>query len=277
MNDGRPSLARFRQTPSSAPAYAVSVMRLDAPSEYGLAREPELCPDHGFFALGCWCLRGRMSPRLRAYGWWRLLRACLRIPVPERDASSPPPPPRRRRRRGRSGGRRGDYCRSRVLAEGLPPPVAGKQANWLNGSMALARGEAVREVAAGATRPGDVAQVLESAPALLMRLQRTAGNAAVCRLLAGAVLARQPAPAGAPTVAATVGSVGGKRPSSRRRRGVRRLQRRGRVAQLRRVHRRSAARLQTHRRQDPSKKLPDGTLEATVDITWAYDAASSAD
>ena len=274
----RPSLARFRQRPVDAPAYAILRHARDAPSEYRFARECELCPDHQFLALGMLVLRGQIAAveGVRIGGD---LPRVLRVRCAENATLLLAAP----RRHGADGGEadgepQATLPEPRAHEKDLPPPVAGKQANWLNGSMALARGEAVREVAAGATRPGDVAQALESAPALLMRLQRTAGNAAVCRLLAGAVLARQPAPAGAPTVAATVGSVGGKRPSIKEttkefddcNAAVEWLNSGAYTGEAQPVYKPTAGKIR-------SKKLPDGTLEAAVDITWAYDAASSAD
>jgi len=76
--------------------------------------------------------------------------------------------------------------------------------------MSSARGEAVREAAPEVVAPKGVALAIESAPTLLLGLQRTVGNAAVCRFLA-----RQPAPAqtGTATPVAKVGTVSGKRPA----------------------------------------------------------------
>ena len=77
--------------------------------------------------------------------------------------------------------------------------------------MALAHGEAAREIAPEATRPSALTAAVATAPTLLLSLQRTAGNAAVSRW----VLARQPAPAGTAgaTAVAKVGRVGGTRPT----------------------------------------------------------------
>src|SRR4051794_21352272 len=79
--------------------------------------------------------------------------------------------------------------------------------------MAVVRLEDAREPDSGAARPNAVGAPAGGAPALVMRLQQSAGNAAVCPLLADPGLARQPAGTGAPAAAAAVGSVGGKRPA----------------------------------------------------------------
>jgi hypothetical protein len=144
--------------------------------------------------------------------------------------------------------------------------------------MEVVRLEDAREHDSGAAPPSDVAVSPGAAPALLMRLQQSAGNAAVCRLLAGRVLARQPAPTGTPTAAATVGSVSGKRPAIKEttkefddcNAAVAWLNSGTYTGEAQPVYKPTAGKIR-------SKKLPDGTLQAEVDITWAYDAASTAE
>ncbi len=144
--------------------------------------------------------------------------------------------------------------------------------------MVRVRLEDAREHDSGATRPSGVAEAAGAAPAALMRLQGSAGNAAVCRLLAGRVLARQPAATGTPTAASTVGSVSGKRPPIKEttkefddcNAAVAWLNSGTYTGEAQPVYKPTAGKIR-------SKKLPDGTLQAEVDITWAYDAASTAE
>ena len=136
-----------------------------------------------------------------------------------------------------------------------------------------------REHESGSAPPSGVAAAAGGAPALLMRLQKGAGNAAVCRMLAGNVLARQPAPTGTPTAtAATVATVGGKRPAIKEttkefddcNAAVAWLNSGTYTGEAQPVYKPTAGKIR-------SKKLPDGTLQAEVDITWAYDASSTAE
>jgi hypothetical protein len=144
--------------------------------------------------------------------------------------------------------------------------------------MALARLEDAREHDSDAVRASGVVEAAGGAPALLMRLQASAGNAAVCRLLAGRVLARQPAAPAAPTAVATVGTVSGKRPAITEttmefddcNAAVAWLNSGTYTGEAQPVYKPTAGKIR-------SKKLPGGTLEAAVDITWAYDAASTAE
>jgi hypothetical protein len=145
--------------------------------------------------------------------------------------------------------------------------------------MAVVRLEDAREHDSGAARASAVAETAGAAPALLMRLQQSAGNAAVCRLLAGGVLARQPAPTGTPTRAApTVRAVSGRRPAITEttqefddcNAAVAWLNSGTYTGEAQPVYKPTAGAIR-------SKKLPDGTLQAEVDITWAYDAASTAE
>jgi hypothetical protein len=146
--------------------------------------------------------------------------------------------------------------------------------------MTVVRLEDAREHDSGAARPSGVVEAAGAAPALLMRLQESAGNAAVCRLLAGRVLARQPAAAatGTPAAASTVGSVSGKRPAIKEttkefddcNAAVAWLNSGTYTGEAQPVYKPTAGKIR-------SKKLPDGTLQAEVDITWAYDAASTAE
>ena len=144
--------------------------------------------------------------------------------------------------------------------------------------MEVVRLDDAREHGSGTARPSGVVEAAGGAPALLMKLQASAGNAAVCRLLAGRVLARQPAPAGTPAAAAKVGSVGGKRPAIKEttkdfddcNAAVAWLNSGTYTGEAQPVYKPTAGKIR-------SKKLPDGTLQAEVDITWAYDAASTAE
>lgn len=146
--------------------------------------------------------------------------------------------------------------------------------------MEVARLEDAREQVPGATSPSGVVATPATAPALLLRLQASAGNAAVCRLLAGSgtVLARQPAATGTPAAAATVGSVSGKRPAVTEttkqfddcNAAVAWLNSGTYTGEAQPVYKPTAGKIR-------SKKLPDGTLQAEVDITWAYDASSTAE
>ena len=145
--------------------------------------------------------------------------------------------------------------------------------------MAVVRLEDAREHDSCAAPPSGVAAGTGGAPALLMRLQQSAGNAAVCRMLAGSVLARQPAAAtGASTAGPTVGSVGGKRPAIKEttkefddcNAAVAWLNSGTYTGEAQPVYKPTAGKIR-------SKKLPDGTLQAEVDITWAYDASSTAE
>jgi hypothetical protein len=156
--------------------------------------------------------------------------------------------------------------------------VSERQANWFNASMEVARREDAREQVSPAAPASGVVEAAGPAPALLMRLQQSAGNAAVCRLLAGNVLARQPAPTGTAAPAATVGSVGGKRPAIKEttkefddcNAAVAWLNSGTYTGEAQPVYKPTAGKIR-------SKKLPDGTLQAEVDITWAYDASSTAE
>lgn len=144
--------------------------------------------------------------------------------------------------------------------------------------MAVVRLEDAREHDSGTARPTGMAEAAGAAPALLLRLQASAGNAAVCRLLAGRVLARQPATTGTPTAAPTVGSVGGKRPAIKEttkefddcNAAVAWLNSGTYTGEAQPVYKPAAGKIR-------SKKLPDGTLQAEVDITWAIDPSSTAE
>jgi len=144
--------------------------------------------------------------------------------------------------------------------------------------MEAVRLEDAREHDSSAERSTGVALSPGAGPALLMRLQQSAGNAAVCRLVADAVLARQPAATGTPTAASTVGSVGGKRPAIKEttkefedcNAAVAWLNSGTYTGEAQPVYKATAGKIR-------SKKLPDGSLQAEVDITWAYDASSTAE
>lgn len=144
--------------------------------------------------------------------------------------------------------------------------------------MEVVRLEDAREHGSGAERPSGMATGVGAAPALLMRLQQSAGNAAVCRMVASGVLARQPAAAGTPTAAKTVGAVGGKRPAIKEttkefedcNAAVAWLNSGTYTGEAQPVYSATAGKIR-------SKKLPDGTLQAEVDISWAYDASSTAE
>ena len=144
--------------------------------------------------------------------------------------------------------------------------------------MSLVRQEDAREPGSAAAQASGVVVGAGAAPALLLRLQRSAGNAAVCRMLAGSVLARQPAATGASAAAATVGSIGGKRPAIKEttkefddcNAAVAWLNSGTYTGEAQPVYKPTAGKIR-------SKKLPDGTLQAEVDITWAYDASSTAE
>ena len=144
--------------------------------------------------------------------------------------------------------------------------------------MAVVRREDAHERESGAPAPSGVTEGAGAAPALLMRLQASAGNAAVCRLLADRVLARQPAPAATPAAAPKVSSVGGKRPAIKEttkefddcNAAVAWLNSGTYTGEAQPVYKPTAGKIR-------SKKLPDGTLQAEVDITWAYDASSTAE
>ena len=149
----------------------------------------------------------------------------------------------------------------------------------MNRSMALVRHEDAREPDSAAAQPSGVVMGAGAAPALLLRLQKGAGNAAVCRMLAASVLARQPGTAtGTSAAAATVGSVGGKRPAIKEttkefddcNAAVAWLNSGTYTGEAQPVYKPTAGKIR-------SKKLPDGTLQAEVDITWAYDASSTAE
>src|SRR3954471_18830685 len=77
--------------------------------------------------------------------------------------------------------------------------------------MKPARGEAALETAPEVARQPAISPVVATGPAMLLNLQRSAGNAAVSRM----VLARQPAPTGVAgaTAVAKVGRVSGTRPA----------------------------------------------------------------
>jgi hypothetical protein len=141
--------------------------------------------------------------------------------------------------------------------------------------MSLARGEAVRETAPEVVRPNPVALAIESAPTLLLGLQRTAGNAAVCRFLA-----RQPAPpqTGKTAPVAKVGTVDGKRPAITEtsktfedcNAAVAWINSGVYTGEAQPVYKPTAGKIR-------HKKLPDGTQQGEVDISWAYDASSTAE
>jgi hypothetical protein len=144
--------------------------------------------------------------------------------------------------------------------------------------MAVVRLEDAREHDSGTARPTGVVEAAGAAPALLLRLQQSAGNAAVCRLLAGRVLARQPAATATSAAAPTVGSVSGKRPAIKEttkefddcNAAVAWLNSGTYTGEAQPVYKPTAGKIR-------SKKLPDGTLQAEVDITWAIDASSTAE
>ena len=141
--------------------------------------------------------------------------------------------------------------------------------------MPLARGEAVRETAPEVVRPQGFAPAIESAPTLLLGMQRTAGNAAVCRFLA-----RQPAPTQTPAAApvAKVGTVSGKRPAITEtskefddcNAAVAWINSGVYTGEAQPVYKPTAGKIR-------HKKAPDGTEQAEVDISWAYDASSTAE
>jgi hypothetical protein len=142
--------------------------------------------------------------------------------------------------------------------------------------MALAHGEAARETAPEVAQPSALAAAVQTAPTLLLSLQRTVGNAAVSRW----VLARQPAPAGAtgaPAVA-KVGRVGGTRPTITEtsktfedcNAAVAWVNSGTYIGEAEPIYKPTASKPRV-------KKLADGTYEAEADFTWDVDATSRAE
>jgi uncharacterized protein YbjQ (UPF0145 family) len=142
--------------------------------------------------------------------------------------------------------------------------------------MSLARGEAARETAPEVAQPSAFTAAVETAPTLLLSLQRTVGNAAVSRW----VLARQPAPAGAKGAAAVakVGVVGGTRPTITEtsktfddcNAAVAWVNSGTYIGEAEPIYAPTASKPRV-------KKLADGTYQAEVDFTWAVDASSKAE
>jgi len=141
--------------------------------------------------------------------------------------------------------------------------------------MPLAHGEAVREAAPEVARSKGAALAIGAAPSVLLGLQRTVGNAAVCRFLA-----RQPAPAqsGAAAPVAKVGSVSGQRPAIKEtsktfddcNAAVAWINSGVYTGEAQPIYKPTAGKIR-------HKQLPDGTQQAEVDISWAYDASSTAE
>jgi hypothetical protein len=142
--------------------------------------------------------------------------------------------------------------------------------------MPLAHREAAHETAPEVARPSAFMAAVETAPTLLLSLQRTMGNAAVSRW----VLARQPAPAGAagPAAVAKVGRVGGTRPTISEtsksfvdcNAAVAWVNSGTYVGEAEPTYKPTASKPRV-------KKLADGTFQAEVDFTWAVDATSRAE
>jgi hypothetical protein len=143
--------------------------------------------------------------------------------------------------------------------------------------------ESVREVArsgsSGVRRGVDSGGIA----ATLLGLQQLAGNAAVSRLIANAALQRQPpttpaAPAPQATGGGTVGRVGGNRPAVKQvtktfddcNAAVAWLNSGAWTGDAEPVYKPTAGKIRT-------KKLPDNTVTAEVDLTWSYDASSTAE
>jgi hypothetical protein len=146
----------------------------------------------------------------------------------------------------------------------------------LNGSMKPARDEAAPQAAPEPGRVPAVGLVATTAPALLLSLQRSAGNAAVSRM----VLARQPKPGGtsAPAAVAKVGVVGGARPAITETKqsfadcnaAVDWVNSGTYIGEAEPIYTPTASKPRV-------KKLADGTYEAAADFTWAVDASSRAE
>jgi hypothetical protein len=143
--------------------------------------------------------------------------------------------------------------------------------------------ESVRDVA----RPGSsgVRGGVDSGgiAATLLGLQQLAGNVAVTRLIANAALQRQPpaaqaAPANQATGGGTVGKVGGTRPAVKPvtqtfddcDAAVAWLNSGAWTGDAEPAYKPTAGKIRT-------KKLPDATVKAEVDLSWSYDASSTAE
>src|SRR5688572_2785268 len=137
--------------------------------------------------------------------------------------------------------------------------------------MPLAHGEAAHQTAPEVARPSAFTAAVETAPSLLLSLQRTVGNAAVSRW----VLARQPAPAGTAGAAALakVGRVGGTRPTITEtsksfddcNAAVAWVNSGTYIGEAEPIYKPTAGKPRV-------KKLADGTFEAEADFTWEVDA-----
>jgi uncharacterized protein DUF922 len=153
--------------------------------------------------------------------------------------------------------------------------------------MSKAQGEVEPESARDVARSGGgVRQVGDSGgiAAMLLGLQQTAGNVAVSSLLANAPLQRQQSPQAhaAPAKPATgggkVGKIGGKRPPVTPvtqtfddcNAAVAWLNSGAWTGDAQPVYKPTAGKIRT-------KKLRDGTVKAEVDLSWSYDASSTAE
>jgi Bacterial protein of unknown function (DUF922) len=115
--------------------------------------------------------------------------------------------------------------------------------------------------------------------ARLFGLQRNAGNLAVTRLLTSAALQRQHSSAGSAAPAKrgkTVGKVGGKRPTVKQltkdfedcNAAVEWLTSGAWTGDAQPIYKPTPGKIRT-------KKLPDGTVKAEVELTWSYDDSST--
>jgi hypothetical protein len=140
--------------------------------------------------------------------------------------------------------------------------------------MKPARDEGALGIAPEVARAPVANSVAEPGPALLLNLQRSAGNAAVTRM----VLARQPAPAGAATAVAKVGRVGGKRPVITEttksfadcNAAVDWVNSGADIGEAEPIYKPTAGKPRV-------KKLADGTYQAEADFTWAVDPTARAE
>ena len=140
--------------------------------------------------------------------------------------------------------------------------------------------ESARDVGRSGAR---VRQVGDSGgiAAMLLGLQQTAGNLAVSSLLANAHLQRQkssPAKAAKPATGGKVGKIGGKRPPVTTttktfddcNAAVAWLKSGAWTGDAQPVYKPTAGKIR-------AKKLRDGTVKAEVDLSWSYDASSTAE
>ena len=143
--------------------------------------------------------------------------------------------------------------------------------------------QSVRDVARSGS--GGVRRGVDSGgiAATFLGLQQLAGNVAVSRLLANAALQRQPTVAPATPAkqaggGGTVGQVGGNRPAVKAvtqtfddcNAAVAWLNSGAWTGDAQPVYKPAVGKIRT-------KKLPDATVKAEVDVSWSYDASSTAE